>query len=325
MMRNLWVAATMVALGSLTGCKVVTTTPPPPPPPVDAATYEACTTSDDCAAAADGCETISTDSSTRSMCSRTCTADTGCPGGGRCIDFGATGRAICFDACVGSATCEAGWSCQNAAAGVDVCLPGTGVPGPTSATYEICSTSADCISSIDECETIATTTATSAMCTSTCGSDVDCPGAGRCIDFGATGTAFCFSACSSSATCETGWTCQTPASGVNVCLPGTAGPPPGIPPYDECTFGSDDCSVESAGCFNVMVEGVTAGLCTSQCSSDASCPLDVMGERGRCISFDGGGIFTCWEACRDSGDCPTAWACKTSAGGVTFPAMCVPM
>ena len=200
-----------------------------------------------------------------------------------------------------------------------------------SLTYENCSFDADCVGLLDRCVTVSSPTDTRAMCTRSCVTSSDCPGTGQCLSFDGGSSFQCFQGCASSATCDFGWTCQSTTGGVSfppVCLPGFAsGPPPGVPPYDECTVGSTaECSTESQGCFGITVDGATRGICTSSCSSDASCPLDSRGLNGTCLSFDGGRAFTCFETCRTSADCASGFACKSqTADGTSFPPICVPL
>ncbi len=198
-------------------------------------------------------------------------------------------------------------------------------------TYENCSAPTDCSSGRDSCLTVSSPTDTRGMCTRACLSDSECPGTGRCLSFDGGSNFTCFQGCVTSNTCDFGWTCQNSAGGSTfppVCLPGSpSGPPPGVPAYDECTLGSTaECSVESQGCFGITVDGATRGVCTSSCSSDSTCPLDARGSNGRCLSFDGGRNFTCFEGCFSAADCAAGFACKSQlADGTRFPQICVPL
>jgi hypothetical protein len=198
-----------------------------------------------------------------------------------------------------------------------------------SQTYETCGTTSDCASSLDSCFTVTTTEARS-MCTRACATDLDCPGSGRCMSFDAGRTFLCFEGCATSAQCEPGWSCFDSYGGTffsPICLPGRGAPPPATqPPYYECTIGSTrECVASVEGCFTIAVDGVTRGMCTSRCRSDVECPRDRNGALGVCMSFDGGFLFSCFQACRSSLDCPLGFACKSRlADGTTFAPICLP-
>jgi hypothetical protein len=98
----------------------------------------------------------------------------------------------------------------------------------------------------------------------------------------------------------------------------------GVRAYDECTPGTTVECEAGTGCFTVSVDGATAGLCTTECVDSLDCPFDVRGVQGECIAFPGA-PFTCFESCLDSSDCAVGWACTTSAGGSSFPPICLPI
>lgn len=195
-----------------------------------------------------------------------------------------------------------------------------------SSTYETCARTSDCNSAFDQCVAVTNGSITDSQCTRGCTDDLDCPGTGHCVSFDGV-SSWCYQTCITSAICEPGWGCSDLSDGSAVCLPGTGTPPPtGIPPYFECApGGSPPCDTFSDGCFTISVDGASRGMCTSTCTSDASCPRDEMGALASCLSFDGGGTFSCFHACATSGDCPTGFACKSSlADGTTFPPICLP-
>ncbi|MDQ3037639.1 MAG: hypothetical protein M3Y87_34920 [Myxococcota bacterium] len=98
----------------------------------------------------------------------------------------------------------------------------------------------------------------------------------------------------------------------------------GVRAYDECTPGTTAQCEGGTGCFTIAVDGVSAGMCTTECRDALDCPRDARGQLGQCIAFPGG-PFTCFESCIDSADCAAGWACTTSAGGDTFPPICLPI
>ncbi|MDQ3033135.1 MAG: hypothetical protein M3Y87_12005 [Myxococcota bacterium] len=194
-------------------------------------------------------------------------------------------------------------------------------------TYDACSFSSDCNSAFDTCVAVTNEGLTDSQCTRDCINDLDCPGSGHCVSFDGA-SSFCYQTCLTSSICEIGWGCTDLSDGSAVCLPGSGTPiVTGIPPYNECTPGvsPDECSTLSEGCFGITVDGVTAGVCTSGCSSASTCPSTPSGLAGQCIAFSGSPSI-CFEGCIDSGDCLTGFACKSSlADGTTFPPICLPI
>jgi hypothetical protein len=89
------------------------------------------------------------------------------------------------------------------------------------------------------------------------------------------------------------------------------------------------------GCSNIAVDygerrSRTYGFCTSVCAADADCPLDASGERGACLSFDGGMLFLCYERCTADVECLEGFGCvdglRTADGGtIRFPPVCLPV
>lgn len=94
--------------------------------------------------------------------------------------------------------------------------------------------------------------------------------------------------------------------------------------YDACTVNAD-CP---AGTTCQEITAMGDRICTSSCTTVADCPLDRYGTNGRCMSFDGGSSFSCWQACAAGGggsECPFRYGCFTSdATGRTFDPICLP-
>jgi len=63
--------------------------------------------------------------------------------------------------------------------------------------------------------------------------------------------------------------------------------------YDPCRVNAD-CP-PSTQCLEITADGDR--MCTTSCTTDASCPNDRYGDDGRCLSFNGGANFSCWQAC----------------------------
>lgn len=286
-------------------------------------TYESCGAASDCSVSSDLCVEIPAISGSGSLnaCTYECDQDSDCINGGRCMSFDGL-RNFCVQSCSTSSQCEIGWSCFDPGDGDGfVCLPGSGAPTPTQATYDSCSTSDQCIDTADQCFSYSTDDGTVGSCTRSCTADGDCP-SGRCLSLDE-GTSFqCMQTCTSSASCESGWSCSAIDAGAAACLPGTT--PPGINAYDECPFGAAEQCVTGVACWGVTVDGVMAGVCSRECTSDASCPTDARGFSGSCLAFPGQPAL-CFEACTSTAECQEGWACKSSANGISFPSICVPI
>lgn len=195
-----------------------------------------------------------------------------------------------------------------------------------SSTYETCVSTADCASSFDSCISVSNDGITDGQCTRSCINDRDCPGAGHCVSFDGVNS-YCYEMCVSNSACEPAWGCTELSDLSSVCLPGRGTPAPtGIPAYNLCNPRNDACDSSVEGCFTIRLDGVAASVCTSSCATSASCPFTERGLPGECLSFDSGTTFTCFEACRTSGDCLSGFACKNSlADGSSFPLVCLPI
>lgn len=100
------------------------------------------------------------------------------------------------------------------------------------------------------------------------------------------------------------------------CLPGRA--------YDPCSVNADCPATTSCQLITAMGDR----MCTTSCNSTSDCPLDRFGSSARCLSFNGGDSFSCWQACAAGGsgsECPFGYDCFTSDGsGATFDPICLP-
>ena len=100
------------------------------------------------------------------------------------------------------------------------------------------------------------------------------------------------------------------------CLPRRA--------YDSCSVNAD-CPTGTT-CQQITAMGDR--ICTASCTTANDCPVDRYGSSARCMSFDGGSSFSCWQACAAGGggsECPFRYGCFTSdATGRTFDPICLP-
>lgn len=174
------------------------------------------------------------------MCTLSCASDADCPGvgsfSGACyaLAFDPSGAQLCYQRCFDDIDCAPGLFCADATIGggvVDaICVPGSAVgPTPIAAAYEECSFDADCETGAF-CATISTDAGIGDMCTFSCASDFDCPGAngyaGACYTlFGdPSGAAVCYARCDFDDDCPLGFRCVTATMGGvatdAICLPG---------------------------------------------------------------------------------------------------------
>lgn len=197
--------------------------------------------------------------------------------------------------------------------------------------YEPCSVNADCPAGT-QCLEI--TTDRDRMCTSGCTTDASCPvdrfgTNGRCLSFNGGRDFSCWQACSLGAggsECPFGYDCfdnDGVSSFPPICLPDRTGPTPTQRPYASCT--STAQCLDATTCLSVNTRGDR--MCTDSCTIDASCPRDRFGTQARCLSFDGGANFTCWQACNLSAggtECEAGFACFDNDGVTSFPPICLP-
>jgi hypothetical protein len=94
--------------------------------------------------------------------------------------------------------------------------------------------------------------------------------------------------------------------------------------YQSCVFDSD-CANVNDQCLPVQRNGVTARICSAPCSglAGAFCPNDGFGNPGRCVSFNGGSTFNCFQACASSAVCDTGLTCVLESG-VGSAQICLP-
>jgi hypothetical protein len=197
--------------------------------------------------------------------------------------------------------------------------------------YEPCSINADCPAGT-QCLEI--TTDRDRMCTAGCTSDASCPldrfgSNGRCLSFNGGADFSCWQACAAGgggSECPFGYDCLT-TDGTStfppICLPVRAAPTPTQRPYESCATTSECQSATE--CLSINTRGDR--MCTDFCTTDASCPADRYGYQARCMSFDGGGTFTCWQACQLSAggaECAPGYGCFDSDGSSSFPPICLP-
>lgn len=98
----------------------------------------------------------------------------------------------------------------------------------------------------------------------------------------------------------------------------------------ECSDVVDTCTALSVQQVNPATnETYTAEntLCTRGCTTNAECPNGFSGLLAECIVGLGTDVGTCYESCRDDGDCIDApgednWTCSQVEG--TTQAVCVP-
>lgn len=78
--------------------------------------------------------------------------------------------------------------------------------------------------------------------------------------------------------------------------------------YEPCSVNAD-CP---GGTECLVITTDRDRMCTAGCTSDATCPLDRFGTNGRCLSFNDGADFTCWQACSlgaGGSECPFGYDC----------------
>jgi hypothetical protein len=171
------------------------------------------------------------------------------------------------------------------------------------------------------------------MCTSGCTTDATCPldrfgTNGRCLSFNGGRDFSCWQACrigGGGSEGPFGYDCfdnDGTTSFPPICLPGTATPAPTQRPYESCTT-SAQC-LGGTTCLRINARGDR--MCTDSCTTDASCPRDRFGALARCLSFDGGRNFTCWQACNLSAgsECAVGYDCFDTDGVSSFPPICLP-
>ncbi|MCS6857562.1 MAG: hypothetical protein NZM37_07620 [Sandaracinaceae bacterium] len=158
-----------------------------------------------------------------------------------------------------------------------------------------------------------------------CNTDVDCPGGAQCALV--KGRRICTRVgCRSHAECNIGGRsglCVSYDGGLTFqCVAQTT-----TAPYFPCTSDAE-CPLGTS-CLRITEDGHR--MCTSLCSSTGGsrdCFFDVNGLEPRCMSFDGGRTFSCWQACDPALggiECPPSYGCfERDRTGRTFPPICLP-
>jgi hypothetical protein len=199
-----------------------------------------------------------------------------------------------------------------------------------SSPYDLCFTSADCPINLT-CQTVGTG---DRICTRACSATDVCPAdaqgdASTCVSFDGGSNATCWESCVLGSTdradsCSSGFTCTDVDAGpavAAICIPTRRA---GARPYASCTVAAGCAG--GTECFSVSSTG--ARMCTRSCNSEADCPTDAFGTSARCISFDGGANFECFQACNISAggsECEGSFGCfDRDASGSTFPPICLP-
>lgn len=94
--------------------------------------------------------------------------------------------------------------------------------------------------------------------------------------------------------------------------------------YETCLYDSD-CQVASDRCIELLSasSGNRVHLCSSGCTlASPSCPADRYGTGGRCISFNSGSTFNCYQSCSPSSSlCEYGTVCtaEDATTNVCFP------
>jgi hypothetical protein len=197
--------------------------------------------------------------------------------------------------------------------------------------YDPCVVNADCPAGT-QCLTI--TADSDRICTSSCSTDTSCPldrfgSNGRCISFDGGSNFSCWQACAlggGGSECPVGYDCfDSDATGRTfppICLP-SRGSSATQRPYETCT--STAQCLAATQCLGITARGDS--ICTDFCTTDSSCPADRFGSAARCMSFDGGGTFSCFQACNLSAggsECPSGFGCFDNDGTSSFPPICLP-
>jgi hypothetical protein len=205
-------------------------------------------------------------------------------------------------------------------------------PGSRQPVYSTCGTTNDCELAADACYTITNDGVSRGMCSMTCASDSQCTRSstgepGACYDVMGSGVLLCYERCFTDADCAAGFGCIATDAGDAICLPGRGSPPPPPPSenYAQCAVVTD-CNTLAEDCYYITYGGITDGLCTSQCASDASCVAGVTGESGACYDVMGSGVLLCYERCFSNADCPGGYLCFDTfdPGTGVADAICLP-
>jgi hypothetical protein len=145
-----------------------------------------------------------------SYCVSSCTANSDCREGYRCVSTTPTDKACLPD-------CRLGWSCGSTLTCNDetgTCDVPPGTPGPIG---DPCTWNAECTSGLctPEQGTSGPTYWTGGSCTQQCSATVECPSGASCVPFESAGS-YCVAWCEAVDGCRPGYVCATDVHG---CLP----------------------------------------------------------------------------------------------------------
>lgn len=95
--------------------------------------------------------------------------------------------------------------------------------------------------------------------------------------------------------------------------------------YETCIYDSD-CQIATDRCIQVVHNGASTHICSTQCTSGGpACPSDRYGGIGSCVSFNGGALFQCYQACTPGSSlCEYGSSCVTETGGGFTTNICLP-
>jgi len=192
-----------------------------------------------------------------------------------------------------------------------------------SSPYDFCFTSSDCPAAFT-CQVVGSG---DRICTAICTGTGNCPADSRgraatCVSFDGGANATCWESCNlGSPACASGFVCSD-VGGAQICMPtrvvATAVPYASCNAGQSCTGGTDCISITAAG----------DRTCTRSCNGVGDCPRDAFGADARCLSFNDGGSFQCFQACNISAggsECEGGYGCFDSdSSGTSFPPICLP-
>ena len=208
-----------------------------------------------------------------------------------CLDLGGESGKVCAApvecGCVLCALCPIGEVCS-----LGQCLDPTACADPP-CVGDACTVKEDC-GADQECVDGACT-----AIPTVCSVEAPCPGEEVCVD----GVCQVVGAeCSATAPCPDGQVCDS--GECRLCVGEECGPTPGDCTVDGCEAGHT-CNEETKLCEESTVTPPLAGACEA-CTDAASC-----GDYWKCAPLTSG--LACLPPCASHNDCPSGWACKSSA------------
>lgn len=245
-------------------------------------------------------------------CTKTCTSDTDCSAGSRCV-ASSSGPSMCLRTCSSSGDCRgAGYACVNPDGGTTSVCDAYG--GGTGGIGDPCQSTADCAGGTSaQCAT-GTSGFPGGYCTVSCESGGKCPTASTCLPLGANGPSVCQKNCSADSDCRTGYGCQDAGSGVKTCSPG--GQSGGTSSTGStCT---QDTQCKRYTCRDEASTGWRGGYCTGPCTQDSDCDSGAHCAEKRQVPNSNQMSGYCLESCTSDSDCRTGYHCWDEDGdGVT--------